>query len=118
MRWATKLYALGIEAIFIFLLVFLFNVFDYVTDYVRYMNVEVKPSRLLDDCFSLPWAMPMVTYIGKPTCIALQARIYRTRSTPKAEDCFIRTLIIRICTNETEVSVAGVFNVECVMLGV
>ena len=37
------------------------------------VNVEVKPSRLLSTCSFLPRALPPVTNIGKPMCIAFQA---------------------------------------------
>ena len=39
------------------------------------VNVEVKPSRLLSTCSFLPRALPPVTNIGKPICIAFQARL-------------------------------------------
>ena len=37
------------------------------------LNVDVKPSRLLLFSSFLPRALPPVTYIGKPMCIAFQA---------------------------------------------
>ena len=43
--------------------------------YLLKLNVEVKPSRLLFACSFLPRALPPVTNIGKPMCIAFQASL-------------------------------------------
>ena len=42
--------------------------------YLLKLNVEVKPSRLLFACSFLPRALPPVINIGKPMCIAFQAK--------------------------------------------
>ena len=47
--------------------------------YLPELNVEVKPSRLFSACSFLPRAtlrLPPVTNIGKPMCIAFQARLH------------------------------------------